>query len=171
MTSIRQVPLAALLAWLGACSAETDTATPPPFAPTLGPWSAQFGATWEGDCALEDPQTHEAPTQLWQVDDDYRYGFSVMDEEGYWYGCTLEATAFVCALPIIADDFTSLGYDVHATYTPTWEGEFTDSSALAGVYRLEAECEGEDCDLLDGYGKRFEFPCAVETPIVASAMD
>lgn len=149
-----------------ACAAPAVDSGAPPFTPTFGAWEADVGGTWEGDCALADSQTHQPPKQAWIVGA-YRYGFSVRDVEGYWYGCAMDGQAFTCELPVIADDFTSLGLDVHATYTPAWEGEFDSSSSLSGEYRVAAECTGADCDQLTGYGADFSFPCVAWTALSA----
>lgn len=156
-----------MIALLLACAAPEEVEATA-FAPELGAWVAAFGDTWGGDCALEDPHTYQPAEQIWELDA-YRYGFSVLDEEGYWLPCALTDRAFVCTLPVIADDFRSFGVDIQATYTPTWEGEFTDATHLTGAYKLDVVCEGADCGLLTGYGPDFTTPCTAETPLEAEA--
>jgi hypothetical protein len=157
-----------ILLLLGVGCGEPEEAVAPPFEPAYGDWTALFGATWEGDCALDDPDTYEHAEQPWILDT-YREGFAVRDLEGYWYGCVLDGTDFVCPLPVTADDFASLGYDIQATYTPTWEGTFSDPSHLSGDYHIDAACTGADCGMLTGYGAGFTFPCSVSASLEASA--
>jgi len=154
-----------------ACHHEaSDSATPEAFAPTLGVWTAHIDATWGGDCALEDDHTWQEADQRWVLDE-YRDGFAVRDETGYWYPCTLDDHDFLCELPVIDDDLSSLGLDVHATYTPTWGGAFSDEAHLSGLYSVAAVCEGEDCDQLTGYGEDFQFPCTAEAGLSAELGD
>lgn len=162
-----------LLLLLGGCgeppaSTPEEVAEEEAFAPTFGAWSLRLGATWAGDCALEDDNTYLSAEQT-VVFDSYRYGFSMRDEQGYWYPCFLDQMDFVCELPVTADDFRTLGYDIQATYTPTLEGAFLDADHLSGVYQIAVVCEGEDCDLLTGYGEDFSTPCTAVTDLEADA--
>lgn len=149
---------------LFACAEPVGPAEKGSVTPEFGEWTVRFASTWEGDCALADPSTYEAAEQAWIVEDD-RYGFAVRDEAGYRIACALDASDFVCALPVIADDFSSLGYDVRATYSPSWRGTFADPRSFEGTHEVAAECEGTDCDVLTGYGEDFTFPCTAVAPI------
>ena len=167
--------MSALLLLLISCgghASPTETAqdTGVPFAPTFGSWEAHFGATWGGDCALDDTNTYLPADQGWKIAT-YRYGFSVLDEVGYWHGCSLDGTAFECDLPVTTNDYSSIGYDIYATYTPVWAGDFTDANDLSGAYTLHAECVGSDCDLPSSFGQNFTFPCTATTPLTASFLD
>lgn len=147
-----------------ACAAPTPSAAQVAISPDFGRWLVQFSPTWEGDCELADPATYEPAEQEWLVEDD-RYGFAVRDAAGYRIPCTLDVADFVCPLPIVADDFSSLGYDVRATYSPTWRGTFADAQNFGGTYEVAATCEGADCSVLTGYGEDFTFPCTAVAPI------
>jgi hypothetical protein len=157
-----------ILALFACAPREAVEAEAPTFTPEWGDWTAQVGDTWEGSCVLEDMRTYEHPEQAWELGP-YRDAFYVLDEVGYWTACTRLERAFDCPLPVIADDFTEYGYDLAATYTPRWTGTFDDTENLTGVYRVDATCEGEDCDLLTGYGEDYVAPCTVEAPLRASA--
>jgi hypothetical protein len=152
---------------LSACAEEAATDTEAAFAPEYGSWAAHVGDTWGGDCALSDDQTYQHPIQEWRMEA-ARGGFAIRDEEGYYHACTLADRTFQCDLPVIADDFSSLGYDIRATYTPAWAGTFDDTTSLAGEYRVHAECEGDDCGMLTGYGPDFTTPCTATTPLDAT---
>ena len=166
MSLPRMFPVFAL-----ACAPGADSGTAPstpPFAPTLGPWTAQIDGTWGGDCQLADPSTHEAPDQAWTLKA-AREGFAILDAEGYWTDCTLDGHAFDCPLPVIDDDLTGSGYDLHATYTPRWTGDFADEAHLSGSYAVAATCNGTDCRLITGYGADFSFPCTAMAGLEAEA--
>lgn len=160
----------ALLALL-ACREAPDSAAPeeePAFAPSYGAWTALLGQTWDDGCALEDDRTYLPASQPWVLEDD-RLGFAIRDEVGYRFVCTLDGQEFLCDLPDVEDDFTSIGYDIYAVYDFSYLGTFLDERTLSGTYEIDATCEGEDCDLLTGYGEDFTTPCTVSTPLEATA--
>lgn len=136
----------------------------PPFEPELGEWRVQAGQTWGGDCALADDATYLHEEQSWRLEPD-RYGFAVRIDLGYRYSCALSDRDFSCDLPDIEDDFSSIGYDVYATYVYSYVGTFSSPEQFSGLYRIETQCEGEDCGLLTAYGEDFQFPCTAETSL------
>lgn len=136
----------------GSDTSTTDTSeTEGPAAPLAGDYRVAVAGTWEGDCDFDDPDTRQAPEQVWTVDP--RSGVAVI-YQGDWapVACALDGWAFL-------GDMGS--YDQgHMHVDHTLEGAFSAEGGIQGAEVIALDCSSSGCDTLRAaYGRRLDFPC------------
>lgn len=148
---------------------EPDTGAPVAevFQPQGGEWTMSVAETWEGDCALDDPQTHQAPEQTWVVDP---RGDHVNILPNFWelLHCDLEDAALSCDV----GSWSSEQGSSTASITHLLVGTFEDATHFSGAFTIDAACDGRGCKTLTGlYGENMEMPCSVAASVEGEARE
>ncbi|HMV68365.1 MAG TPA: hypothetical protein PKA64_16070 [Myxococcota bacterium] len=138
-------------------------------APDAGVWEVEFARRYDGDCRLADMQTGRLVAERWEIED-APHGFRVTMPDGFLYFCGLDGDAFLCQLGTVSVLYYATDGDGTEVVTRTITGAVTDARSFAGVYAIEAACDGAAAcpEIGQMYGEDFTYPCTAEAAITGA---
>ena len=152
--------------FLLACSAAPTGDSKAPdtgWSPTGGDYTVTIAQTWDGDCVLDDMDTHYPADETWTLDPRDDGALTILPN--YWavISCSLDGDAFSCDLGSWTEDD---GMSGSASLTHLLSATFSDATDFSGAFSLAADCSGSDCHSLKStYGQDMVFPCSVSAAV------